>query len=52
MPDYSVVRKYLGTVGGFVRTEDDGWYVAGLILPPSEEEPETELQGARPALTP
>ncbi len=32
MPDYNVVRQYLGPVGIFLRTEKDGWYSAGVGL--------------------
>ncbi|MCA9184526.1 MAG: hypothetical protein KDA99_02865 [Planctomycetales bacterium] len=32
MPDYDVVRRFLGPAGAFVRTESDGWYVAGVLL--------------------
>lgn len=46
MPDYSVVKKYLGTIGAYVRTEDEGWYIGGVALSP----PNAELQSERPAL--
>lgn len=32
MPKYDVVRPYLGPLGIFVQTEDDGWFGAGVAL--------------------
>ena len=32
MPDYEVVRRYLGPAGMFVRSEDDGWSVTGCLM--------------------
>ncbi|MEQ8789117.1 MAG: hypothetical protein RIC55_22585 [Pirellulaceae bacterium] len=32
MPDFQVVRRYLGPAGLFVKTEADGWYAAGCML--------------------
>ena len=32
MPDYQVVRRYLGPAGWFVTQEDDGWFVTGVVL--------------------
>ncbi len=32
MPDYEKVRGYLGPGGLFVRSEADGWFVAGCLL--------------------
>jgi hypothetical protein len=47
MPDYSVISKYIGTAGLYIRTEEDGWYVGGLALQAAKP----ELHGSRPALT-
>ncbi len=33
MPPFEVVQKYLGPAGLYVRSVDDGWYVAGCLLP-------------------
>jgi hypothetical protein len=33
MPDFQVVRRYLGTLGTYLRTEDNGWYLAGMAVP-------------------
>ncbi|NLE38350.1 MAG: hypothetical protein GX621_10035, partial [Pirellulaceae bacterium] len=32
MPDYQIVRRYLGPAGTFGRTEEDGWFVVGFML--------------------
>jgi len=32
MPDFDVVRRYLGPSGLYVRSEEAGWYVAGCLL--------------------
>jgi hypothetical protein len=32
MPEYSLVRKYLGPAGFIVRTEEQGWLVSGCLL--------------------
>ena len=33
MPDFQMVRRYLGTTGLYVQTENNGWFVAGSLLP-------------------
>ena len=42
MPDYQVVRRYLGPGGVFVHSEVDGWSVTGVLL--TKEEPKTEAK--------
>jgi hypothetical protein len=32
MPEYDVVRRYLGPAGSYMQAEDDGWYIAGCVL--------------------
>jgi len=32
LPDYDVVRRYLGPAGVYVVTEEDGWFVEGFLL--------------------
>ena len=32
MPDFQVVRRYLGPAGSFVVTEKDGWFATGFML--------------------
>ena len=32
IPDYQVARRYLGPGGIFVRSLDEGWMIAGVIL--------------------
>lgn len=33
MPDFERVQRYLGPIGGFMRSEVDGWSITGCILP-------------------
>ncbi len=39
LPDYDMVRRYLGPAGLTVTTEDDGWFLSGFTL--NKEAPET-----------
>ena len=32
LPDYQIVRRYLGPAGAFVRSENDGWFITGCLL--------------------
>jgi hypothetical protein len=32
MPEFEVVRRYLGPAGGYVKAEENGWYSAGCLL--------------------
>jgi hypothetical protein len=32
MPEFDAVRRYLGPAGLYVRSEDDGWFIAGCLL--------------------
>ncbi len=32
LPDFQVVRRYLGPAGEFIVTEDDGWFAVGFML--------------------
>jgi hypothetical protein len=32
MPDYEVVRHYLGPSGAFLTSEADGWFLKGVLL--------------------
>jgi hypothetical protein len=32
MPEFDAVRRYLGPAGVYVRSEDNGWFVAGCLL--------------------
>ncbi|NUQ61364.1 MAG: hypothetical protein HUU20_02680 [Pirellulales bacterium] len=32
MPEYEVVRRHLGPAGSFAVTEDDGWFIKGMML--------------------
>ena len=50
MPEFAVVREYLGLGGMYVRTEEDGWYLGAIALK-KEQGQDEELQGARRAIT-
>jgi hypothetical protein len=32
LPDFQAVRRYLGPAGLFSRSEDDGWFMTGVLL--------------------
>lgn len=32
MPDYQIVRRYLGPAGLFVKSKEDGWFVTGIMV--------------------
>jgi hypothetical protein len=32
LPDFQVVRRYLGPAGAYVKTEEQGWFTAGCLL--------------------
>ena len=32
MPEYQVVRRYLGPAGLFLQTEKNGWFITGCLL--------------------
>jgi hypothetical protein len=43
LPEFQVVRRYLGPAGLYVRSEEDGWMVTGVLLTkdqPHESSPE------------
>ena len=33
MPDFQMARRYLGPMGVYVQTEEDGWFLVGAMLP-------------------
>jgi len=33
MPDFQMARRYLGTTGLYIQTEEQGWFVAGSLWP-------------------
>lgn len=47
MPDFEVVQKYLGPIGAFARTEEEGWYLGAIGLKNQRD----ETQGTRASLT-
>lgn len=32
MPEYDIVRRYLGPSGSFVKPREDGWFITGVVL--------------------
>ncbi len=49
MPEFAKIRRYLGPIGAYVQTEDNGWYSAGAAI---RQDVRNEPQGAaRPAVT-
>lgn len=49
LPEFEVIRKYLGTVGVALETLPEGWYVSGVVLPkPGEPEPGVARNPASP----
>ena len=46
LPEYQLVRRYLGPGGMYVRTTDDGWLIVGCLL--SKDVTEVALKEDRP----
>jgi hypothetical protein len=42
LPDYDVVRRYLGPAGHTATTEAQGWMLTGFLLVKEVEEPQTQ----------
>ena len=49
LPDFETVRRYFGTAGLAMESRSQGWYVVGLVLPRSQQEPEVARRPAEPA---
>ena len=48
LPDFELIRRYFGTVGLGMETVPEGWYLAGLALPRSQQEPEVARRPVTP----
>ncbi|MFO0424584.1 MAG: hypothetical protein ACK52C_13120 [Planctomycetia bacterium] len=48
LPDFELIRRYFGTVGLGMESVADGWYLAGIALPRSQQEPEVARTPATP----
>jgi len=48
LPDFEMVRRYFGTVGVGMQSLPDGWYVTGITLPRSPQEPEVARRPVAP----
>lgn len=45
LPEFQIVRRYLGPAGIFVESEDDGWFATGVFL--SKETPQVVQRNER-----
>lgn len=48
LPDFEAIRRYFGTVGVGMQSLPDGWYVTGVSLPRSPQEPEVANRPVTP----
>ena len=48
LPEFEVVRRYFGTAGVGMQSLPDGWYVTGVTLPRSQQEPEVARRPVAP----
>jgi hypothetical protein len=48
LPDFELVRRYFGTAGVGMQSLPDGWYVTGVTLPRSQQEPEVARRPVTP----
>ena len=48
LPDFELIRRYFGTVGLGMETVPEGWSLAGLALPRSQQEPEVARRPVTP----
>ena len=48
LPDFASIQRYLGTAALGMESLPDGWYVAGLSLPKSGQEPEVARRPVAP----
>ena len=38
LPDFSLVERYLGPAGGYLKAEEDGWFTVAFGLPRSVDD--------------
>jgi len=48
LPDFELIRKYFGTAGVGMEAVANGWYLAGVVLPRSPQEPEVARRPVAP----
>jgi hypothetical protein len=48
LPDFEMVRRYFGTVGVGMQSLPEGWYITGVTLPRSLQEPEVARRPVTP----
>jgi hypothetical protein len=48
LPDFEMVRRYFGTAGVGMQSLPDGWYITGVTLPRSQQEPEVARRPVTP----
>jgi hypothetical protein len=49
LPDFELIRRYFGTAGLGMQSLADGWYITGVALPRSQQEPEVARRPIGPA---
>jgi len=48
LPDFEMIRRYFGTSGLGMQSVADGWYVTGISLPRTQQEPEVARRPVSP----
>ena len=48
LPDFELIRRYFGTAGLGMQSLPEGWYVTGVSLPRSQQEPEVARRPVTP----
>ncbi len=48
LPDFEMIRRYFGTAGLGMQTVADGWYLTGISLPRTQQEPEVARRPVTP----
>jgi len=48
LPDFEMIRRYFGTAGLGMQTVPEGWYLTGVSLPRTQQEPEVARRPVTP----
>ena len=48
LPEFDLIRRYFGTFGLGMESVSEGWYMAGIALSRSQQEPEIARQTPSP----
>ena len=46
LPEFDLIRKYFGVVGVGMQSVPEGWYISGVTVPRSPNEPEVARRAA------